>query len=228
MTSSDHRAAAELIAELIPRFDAADLGAWLERSGYRPRYNVGPGQDHWVVRARGDRPILARAHWGLPGRSGQLLVNARAETVSERPTFRAGFEDGRCLVVADGFFEWDRSGSRPQPWWFRDPAGRGLLFAAVQSEGRFVVITTPANPDVEVFHSRMPALIDSSTSRGAWATWLFGSTAEARPLLASAPPGSLRASAVSRRINSIEHDDPACVQIIDLPRPRPAKQLPLM
>jgi putative SOS response-associated peptidase YedK len=224
LTSSDHRAAAELIAAMIPRFDAADLGAWLERSGYQPRYNVGPGQDHWVVRARSKRPILARVNWGLPSRQGQLIINARAETVSERPMFRAAFAEGRCLVVADGFFEWDRSGERPQPWWFRDAGGRGLLFAAVVSEGRFAIVTVPANADVEAFHTRMPALIDPSVHE----PWLFGPAADARALLTSAPTGALRASAVSRRINSMEHDDPTCVEPVELARPRRIDQLSLI
>ncbi|MFO7563955.1 MAG: SOS response-associated peptidase [Enhygromyxa sp.] len=224
LTSADHRAAAELIADLIPRFDAAEFGAWLERSGYQPRYNVGPSQDHWLVQPRGERPILARARWGLPGARGQLVINARAETVSERPMFRAAFAHDRCLVVADGFFEWDRSGGRPQPWWFQDAAGRGLLFAAVHSEGRFAIVTVPASADVEPFHTRMPAIIEP----GAQQRWLFGPPAEARPLLASAPAGSLRARAVSRRINSMEHDDPACVEPVELAPPRPADQLALI
>jgi putative SOS response-associated peptidase YedK len=214
LTSADHRAAANLIADLIPRFDAADLGAWLSRSGYRPRYNVGPGQDHWVVRARAGRPIHARAHWGMPGRQGQTLINARAESIRERPMFRGGFTHGRCLIVADGFFEWDRQGSRRQPWWFRDAAGRGLLFAAVLNEvpepephSEFVIVTVPANADVEAFHTRMPAIIDSAAHE----QWLFGRPAEAQPLLASAAPGVLQPTAVSRRINSIEYDDPECV-----------------
>jgi putative SOS response-associated peptidase YedK len=228
LTSADHRAAANLIADLIPRFNAADLGAWLSRSGYRPRYNVGPGQDHWVVRGRAGRPILARARWGMPGRQGQALINARAETISERPMFRAGFNHGRCLVVADGFFEWDRHGGRRQPWWFRDAAGRGLLFAAVLTESPepephsdFVIVTVPANADVEAFHTRMPAIIDPLEHE----RWLFGRPAEAQPLLASAPAGALHASAVSRRINSIEFDDPECVAPVQATASGPVREL---
>lgn len=228
LTSADHRAAANLIADLIPRFNAADLGAWLSRSDYRPRYNVGPGQDHWVVRGRAGRPILARARWGMPGRQGQALINARAETIRERPMFRSAFAGGRCLVVADGFFEWDRRGGRPQPWWFRDAAGRGLLFAAVLSEAHepephenFVIVTVPANPDVEAFHTRMPAIIDPRAHE----QWLFGGPADAQPLLASAPSGFLRATAISRRINSIAHDDPECVAPVDVAPSGPIREL---
>lgn len=221
LTSADHRAAANLIAELIPRFDADHLGAWLSRSGYRPRYNVGPGQDHWVIRSRNNRPILARAHWGMPGRQGQLLINARAETIRERPMFRAGFARGRCLVVADGFFEWERRNGRRQPWWFRDATGRGLLFAAVSNQvpgpercSEFVIVTVPANPDVEAFHARMPAIIDPREHE----RWLFGRPAEAQSLLTSAAPGALRASAVSGRVNSIEFDDRECIASVEVAR----------
>jgi putative SOS response-associated peptidase YedK len=200
-----------MIAGLIPRFDAAELGAWLSRKHYRPRYNVGPGQQHWVVRARAGRPILASAHWGIPGRE-RLLVNARAETVAERPMWRNAFAQGRCLVVADGFFEWDRRGNRPQPWWFRDASGRGLLFAAIADHDQFVILTVPANSDVENLHTRMPAIIDPSAHE----RWLFEPAASANPLLVSLPAGALRVTAVSRRINSIEHDDPACVEPVEV------------
>jgi putative SOS response-associated peptidase YedK len=211
LTSADHVAAATMITGLIPRFDAADLGAWLSRKNYRPRYNVGPGQQHWVVRAREGRPILAQAQFGMPGRE-RLIINARAETVSERPMFRNAFTQDRCLVVADGFFEWDRRGIRPQPWWFRDAAGHGLLFAAIAAHGQFVILTVPANTDIAEFHTRMPAIIDSSVHE----RWLFEPAEHAQSLLASAPAGALRGIAVSRRINSIEHDDPACVEPVEV------------
>ncbi len=231
LTSADHRAAADLIAGLIPRFDSAALGDWLARSGYHARYNVGPGQDHWVVRARAGRPILARARWGMPGPKDQLVINARAETVTERPMFRTPFAHARCLVVADGFFEWDRRGGRAQPWWFRNAAGRGLLFAAVVAESRepgardqFVIVTVPANADIEAFHPRMPAIIEPKVYEG----WLLGAAANARPLLASAPVGALRGIAVSSRVNSIEHDDPACVEPVDVASAGAGSQLSLL
>lgn len=220
LTSSDHREAAGMIAGMIPRFDRARLADYLARADYRPRYNVGPGQDHWVVRARAGRPILARARWGMPGRGRELVINARAETVRERPMFRGAFDHGRCLVVADGFFEWDRRVDPPQPWWFRDAAERGLLFAAVLGEA-FAIVTVAANPEVAVLHARMPAIVEPTLHE----RWLFGTTDEAYPLLTSAPPGVLRALAVSRRINAIDHDDPACVAPVEL---APVRQLALL
>lgn len=226
-TSTDHRAAAELIAGLIPRFDAAELGAWLDNSGYRPRFNIGPSQAHIVVRARNHRPILAQACWGIPGPNRRLIINARAETVSERPMFRGPFARGRCLVVAHGFYEWDRRGARPQPWWFHDPAERGLLFAGLVAQGpagvdEFAVITVPANAEVGEIHPRMPAIIDPVEHE----RWLFGDPLEAKQVLRSARARSLEAIAVSTRVNSLAHDDPACLAPIDAAPP--AEQLSLM
>lgn len=225
LTSSDHREAAGLIAGMVSRFDASALSDWLARAHYRPRYNVGPGQDHYVVRARRGRPILARARWGMPGRTRELVINARAETIGERPLFRAAFERTPCLVVADGFFEWPRKGE-PQPWWFRRREG-GLLLAGVLHEAaepgvpdEFVVVTVPANAEVALVHHRMPALIDP----GVHEQWLFGERDAARALLVSAADGSLQARAVSRRINSLEHDDPSCIAPVE----PGASQLPLL
>jgi putative SOS response-associated peptidase YedK len=225
----------DLVRPLIPRFEPATLATWLERAGYRPRYNVGPGQDHWVVRARTGRPILVRARWGLPRPTGpatgrELIINARAETLRERPMFRAAFARGRCLVVADGFFEWDRRGEHPQPWWFRDAAGRGLLFAAVMSEAHeaeahdpFAIVTVPANEPIAAIHDRMPAIIDPAAHE----QWLFGPPLDAARLLVSAAPDRLQGIAVSRRVNSIDHDDPACIEPVDLGESR-ADQLSLL
>jgi putative SOS response-associated peptidase YedK len=218
LTSSDHREAALLISGLVPRFDPATLGDWLARADYRPRYNVGPGQDHWVVRARAGRPILVRARWGFAGRgaSRELIINARAETVGERPMFRTAFARDRGLVVADGFFEWDRRGGNPQPWWFRDAADRGLLFAAVMTHeaddrDAFAIVTVPANDRIAAIHDRMPAIIDTKVHEG----WLFGPPLDAARLLVSAGPDTLRATAVSSRVNSTEHDDPGCIAPAD-------------
>jgi putative SOS response-associated peptidase YedK len=208
LTSADHRSAAILIAGMIPRFDQAAVGEWLERNSYRARYNVAPGQPHWIVRGHQGRPILARAEWGMLGGNGKLVINARAETVGSRPLFHDAFARSRCLVVADGFFEWDRKASRSQPWWFRGSSGRGLLFAAVLSDDKFAVVTVPANPDVRELHDRMPAIIAPAD----YAKWLFESAANAKPLLEPMPAGGLVATRVSRRINSAEHDDPACVE----------------
>jgi putative SOS response-associated peptidase YedK len=213
LTSAGHREAAQLIAGMVPRFEPATLATWLSRASYRPRYNVGPGQDHWVVRAREGRPILDRVHWGLPrpGTARELIINARAETVRERPMFASAFARGRCLVVADGFFEWDRRGADPQPWWFRDASGHGLLFAAVMTDA-FAIVTVPANARLATIHDRMPAILDTAVHE----QWLFGTPLDAARLLVTATPESLQACPVSRRLNSIEHDDPACIEPVDL------------
>jgi putative SOS response-associated peptidase YedK len=198
---------------MVPAFDAEQLARWLERAHYRPRYNVAPSQPHYVVQARRGRPILARATWGMHRRRDhRLVINARAETVHSRPMFRRAFERGRCLVPADGFFEWDRRRKPSQPYWFHAREGTGLLFAGVfadeeDGEEHFVVVTVPAVEEVAKIHDRMPALIHPA----AIDSWLFGEPDEARALL-EGPFVELRGEKVSTRVNSTEHDDPACIQ----------------
>ena len=218
LTASDPLAAAEMIARVIPSFERKGLARWLERADYRPRYNVGPGQEHWLVRGRKRRPILDRALWGFEfsGRSKKLVFNARAETVESRPMFRAAFAHDRCLVVADGFFEWDHRGGERQPWWFRRKDGEAILLAGVRTEGhsgegpdrpRFAIVTAPAGADIEGIHDRAPVIVEPPSVQ----RWLLAPPEEAVGLLGSAPAGLLRGVPVSRHVNSIAHDDPECV-----------------
>jgi putative SOS response-associated peptidase YedK len=116
---------------------------------YRPRWNVAPSDEHWIVRlddARRRRMVPAR--FGFEGPGGQLLINARGETAAQLPSFRRAFAEGRCLVPADGFYEWTGSRADRRPLWFHDPAGKLLLFAGLATEHTgslaFVILTTTA------------------------------------------------------------------------------------
>jgi len=194
-----------------------------------PRYNIAPTQP--VVAVCGDasgKRVVREFRWGLvpswskTGTAGPPLINARAETVVMRPTFRDAFARRRCLVPATGFFEWDR-GSRPaRPSLFRPAAGGLWAFAGIweswrSPEGRRVdslaIVTVPANERIAPLHDRMPAILD----RERHAAWLDPETppdvrAELRPY----PADRIEVVPVGPRVNSVQHDDPGCLA----PEPR--------
>ncbi len=191
---------AELARELAAELDRLRAGE------YRPRYNVAPTDLHWIVLRQDGRRRLSPARFGftLPGRPP--LINARAESAGRLATFRGPFREGRCLVPADGFYEWTGPAGARRPLWFH-PAGGGLLLLAglcreERGELAFVILTTAAGPDVARVHDRMPAVL----SAGAAEAWLE------RPdpaLLAPAPEGWLRSREVSPRVNAAGNDDPS-------------------
>lgn len=186
---------------------------------HRPRWNVAPTDDHWVVVLERGRRVLRRARFGVEAPGGRLVINARSETAPALPTFRAAFEDGRCLVPADGFFEWQGGRSERRPVWFHRPGGGLLLLAGLLVErpaSGFVILTTAANALLAPLHDRMPALLSPPAAEA----WL------ARPdpaLLAPAPEGWLARREVSDAVNAVANDGPALLEA-----PAPRRQLKLL
>jgi putative SOS response-associated peptidase YedK len=189
-----------------------------------PRFNIAPTQNVPVVRVAADEPTraLAMLHWGLiPSWSedpsiGSRMINARAETVAEKPAFRAAFRKRRCLIVTDGFYEWMRVGGGKQPYLIRREDGRPFAFAGLWE--RWVrgaepiescaVITTEANDLMRPIHDRMPVILDQRH----FELWLDPHVESEKlllPLLEPAPPGELVAFPVSKRVNSPVNDDAA-------------------
>jgi len=215
---------------------AAPLGGPLAEVGasYRPRYNIAPTDPAWVVRMSLGIRELVSANWGLiprwsktPMQAGRP-INARAESLTSKPMFREAFERRRCLVVADGFFEWEKIGKQRNPLWFQPSSGGLLLMGGLWDEwgdretGRvvrsFSIVTTSANEDVSFLHDRMPIMLGDEASI---ATWLSvpaneddggAITDNVRALLRPAPAGSLQAKRVSRRVNSVKNDDPSVLE----------------
>lgn len=187
----------ELADELEATCDAAFAAA------YRPRYNVAPTDQHPVLRLVDGVRRLEPARWGLKstGKSKAPLINARVETVRSRPAFKFAYRDGRCVVPADGFFEWNAAG---QPLWFHRGDGQLLLLAGLWEGGAFTVLTTTPNSLVATTHDRMPAIL----SRDEAAAWLASPSLD---LVHPAPDGLLQAVTVSTRVNSVRHDDPDCL-----------------
>lgn len=170
-------------------------------AAYRPRYNLPPTDPHMIVVQAGKRRLVP-ARWGF-GRKPQ--INARSETVDTNGLYKQAFAERRCLVPADGFFEWTGAAGRRRPIWFHAPPGEILLFAGIHDDKGFCMLTTPANADVAPVHDRMPAIIPRARADD----YLVGR--EPKSLLVPAPRGALVVTPVSSRANSVAHDDEACL-----------------
>lgn len=187
---------------------------------FRPRYNIAPAQLVWALIAPQGRLELALLHWGFKLKEGGRLINARAETVPEKPMFRRAFRWRRCIVWADGFYEW----RRVQPRWrtpyyvrFRDHHVFGMagLWEEVPDPrgGRLraaVVLTTESNALLRPIHERMPLILPPE----AYEAWLRAPAAELKRLwhrLRPHPDDTLEAYPVSRRVNDPRVDEPALI-----------------
>jgi putative SOS response-associated peptidase YedK len=186
---------------------AEQLGATFDpslREAYKKRYNLPPTDPHVVaVRADGGRR-LEPMKWGLAPPGKKIQINARAETVNKIGIFKRSFEERRCLIPADGFFEWTGAKARRRPIWFHAPPGRLLVFAGIYDAQGFCVLTVPANADVAPVHDRMPAILAGDQAEA----WLREPDVT---LLAPAPKGALLVTPVSSRANSVANDDPGCL-----------------
>jgi putative SOS response-associated peptidase YedK len=186
---------------------------------YQPRYNIAPTQPVAVVREAQSRKVeLFR--WGLvPSWAkdisiGDRLINARSETLSEKPSFKNAFARQRCLILADGFYEWHRAASGPKtPYYFKLKTGKPFAFAGLwefwrSSEGdelrTCTIITCMANDLVAQHHERMPVILPLSVQY----SWLAPQTPAAGlvSLMAPYPPDDMSAYAVSKAVNSPEND----------------------
>ncbi|MFO7261371.1 MAG: SOS response-associated peptidase [bacterium] len=192
---------------------------------YRPRYNIAPSQPVLTLVSGKDGPEWRYLRWGLvpfwadDPAIGQRMINARAESVDARPAFRRSFEQRRCLVVADGFYEWRRDPGGRTPIYIRLVTRRPFAMAGIWD--RWVprdggeplescaIITTAANPSVRPIHDRMPVILD----REERAEWLDrGTDRERLRALLEPYTGQLEAYEVSRLVNSPANDVPACIE----------------
>jgi len=197
---------------------------------YRPRYNIAPTDPHWIVRVKYEDRELLPARWGLinswakDAKRAASQINARAETLESRSAFKALFANRRCVVPADGFFEWTGPKTARQPLWFHRPDGGLLLFAGLyeywqptpgQWQRTFTIITTDANKLMEPVHDRMPVILADE----AVDAWLLPKqkAADLRSLLVPAQEDWLVATPVSTRANSVKNDDAGVVEEVAAP-----------
>ncbi|MCA9236327.1 MAG: SOS response-associated peptidase [Planctomycetales bacterium] len=197
---------------------------------FAPRYNIAPTQDVAVVRtATGGGREAVGMRWGLiPSWSKELpksapLINARSESLTEKPTFRGPLKRTRCLIPADGFYEWTTEGKRKQPHYIRFPDGRLYAFAGLWDRWRgpggagpviesCTILTTAANAQLAPLHDRMPVIL----APGDYDLWLDGAVENAddlRHLFDPLPAGELAIDPVDPRVNKVANDDPQCVTV---------------
>ncbi len=200
---------------------------------FGPRYNIAPTQEAPVVGLGkdGERRGLAMLRWGLvpfwsegPD-SRYTMINARAESVRSKPAFRAAFRERRCLVPADGFYEWkaEGAGKPKQPYRIVRRDGEPFAFAGLwehwapkeESDQEpirsFTIIVTDANELLAPIHDRMPVIVAPEDHH----RWLRGDPDEAEALLRPFPPDALLSYPVTTRVNAPKNDDPGCIEPLD-------------
>lgn len=198
-----------------------DLRETVEVEKEKPRFNVAPTDTVLAIRLdkEGDRD-LGRLRWGLiphyadPEKWDRLLINARAETLASAPAFRDAFEGGfRCLVVADGFYEWQQTEHGKQPYWLHRPdrepfAFAGLWARAVREDGSKLysctIVTTRPSEQVAPIHDRMPVILE----RDHEAAWLDRETVSDELMAMLEPTDELELTEVGDAVNNVREDGP--------------------
>jgi putative SOS response-associated peptidase YedK len=195
--------------------------------GYRPRYNVAPSQEVLAI-VSGDGPErAAMLRWGLipfwakDPSIGNKLVNARSESIQEKPAYRNAFRRRRCVILADGFYEWQKRPDGKHPMWIRRHNGEPFALAGLwerwdrgeQPVVSCTILTTDANPFMQTIHTRMPVILEGEARRA----WLAEGPSEEElfGLLAGAAGVELQAHEVSTMVNNPSNDLPACIEPID-------------
>ena len=193
---------------------------------FRPRYNIAPTQDIAAIRRNDDGDDeLAQFHWGLipfwakDPSIGNRMINARAETVAEKPSFRAAYRKRRSLILANGFYEWKKSGNEKTPWFITTADGSPFAFAGLwedwldkktgESIQSTTIVTTAANDFISPLHNRMPVILEPQTAE----RWLGGDN----ELLAEYAESAglcplLKAWPVKRVVNKAANEGPELIE----------------
>jgi putative SOS response-associated peptidase YedK len=211
-----------------------------EQPNFPPRYNVAPTQPIPIVRSVEGKRQFALVRWGLlpswvkDPKTFSLLINARGESVTEKPAFRAAMKRRRCLIPADGFYEWKAVAGRKQPFFVRLKSGAPMAFAGLwecwtgpngEELETAAIVTTNANRTLSAIHSRMPVIVPPE----AFDLWLDCANVDATTasaLIAPAPDNLLEAYEVSPAVNRTANDNPNLVEAIaadaaPVPAPKP-------
>ncbi len=203
-----------------------------ERPNFPPRYNVAPTQPIAIVRLVDGRRRFALVRWGLlpawvtDPKTFSLVINARGESVLDKSAFRNAMRRRRCLIPADGFYEWQNAGDRKRAFFVRPRSGEPLAFAGLwetwtgpngEEMETAAIVTTAANRTLAGIHRRMPVIVPPD----AFDLWLNTTDVDARTaaaLIAAAPESLLEAFEVGSAVNRVANDDPSLIA--------PASELP--
>ena len=203
-----------------------------------PRYNIAPTQPVLVVRARGAGSRAEWMKWGIAfppgkGRKPPLLINARAETLGERPAWKDAVWRRRCLVPADGFYEWKDEGGHKQPFYVTRRDGAPFAFAGLwqprftpEGETSCTIVTTQPLAPLADLHDRMPVLLPRH-ERALWLDEDADREAVVKLLLTPALPDDVVVHPVGTLVNNANNEDPACREPIAVTSGPPRGQLAL-
>lgn len=191
------------------------------------RYNIAPTQEVLAIRADDAAHVWQPAwlRWGLvpswakDEKIGNQMINARSETLAEKPAFRAAFKARRCLIVADGFYEWRQGGRGKLPFHIRRRDGQPFAFAGLWERWRggdgrqesCTIVTTSANEQLRTLHERMPVILDPP-DYGAWLS-ATAQPEELVPLMASVDTPELEIVAANPVVNNARHEGADCLAV---------------
>jgi putative SOS response-associated peptidase YedK len=202
------------------------LFRYRQQPNFPPRCNVAPTQPIPVVRLVNGKREFALVRWGLlppwvkDPKTFSLLINARGETVRDKPAYRSAMMRRRCLIPADGFYEWQALGGRKQPYYVRPKSGGPIAFAGLwetwmgpngEELETGVIVTTKANRTLAAIHDRMPVVVPPE----AFDLWLDCANVDdrtAEALIAPAPDDLLEAYPVSTDVNRVANDSPKLLE----------------
>ena len=189
---------------------------WADFQDLVPRYNIAPSQDVLTVVEREAHREAKFLQWGLIpfwSKEAKGIINARVETLDQKASFKESFEKRRCLIFADGFYEWERMGKISQPYYFHMKDGAPFAFAGIwdrwHNNNRTIttcaIITTTANPLLATIHNRMPVILGSES----YNLWLNEESraADLKDLLVPFPADLMTSHAVSYEVNGTKVDD---------------------
>ena len=206
----------------LTRRDGRELVSDDAFSDYRPRYNIAPMQWHFIVTTEFENRKVLPARWGLVNRwakdnsRASQCINAKAETVEVRPSFRDAFKKRRCVVPADGFYEWTGPKSARRPMWIHRADGKLILFAGLYEDWfpekdrpgtTFTIITCEPNAVNRPIHNRMPIILEERAADD----WMNPGEADSlslKSLLIPAADDLLLAQPASPLANSVRNDGP--------------------
>ncbi len=218
---------------------------YAEQPDFPPRYNIAPSQPIAIVRFVDGQRQFALVRWGLlpswvkDPKTFTLLINARGESAADKPAFRAAMKRRRCLIPADGFYEWQAAGDRKRPFYVHAKSGEPLAFAGLwetwtgpngEELDTAAIVTTRANRTLAPIHERMPVIVPPE----AFDLWLNAAgvdAATAAALIAPAPDDLLEAYEISTAVNRTANDNPRLLEPVvpgkleAAPAPKPATRV---
>ena len=217
------------------------LFAYAEQPNFPPRYNIAPTQPIAIVRLVDGKRQFALVRWGLlpswvkDPKTFTLLINARGESVVDKPAFRAAMKRRRCLIPAGGFYEWQKAGDRKRPFYVHAKSGEPLAFAGLwetwtgpngEELDTAAIVTTRANKTLGPIHDRMPVIVPPE----AFDLWLNSNEVDATTasaLIAPAPDGLLEAYEISTAVNRTANDNAKLLEPIVPGQLQPADVKPM-